>query len=127
MRFFSAFRALPPALLDQLMRTDSQRIALIASATPTAGQPEILAVGRAYAAGAGSAELSLLVRSDLKGRGLGSLLLNRLIVRCRRHGLRRLFADVLQVNTRMLCLADKFGFRREGTSLDVARLVLSLD
>ena len=127
MRFFSAFRRLPPHLLDELMRLDPERrIALIASRATSGGQAEILAVSRAYAVAEGSAELALLVRSDLKGLGLGSLMLARLIARCRGRGVKTLVADVLQANSRMLRLAGKYGFRRERAEPGVTRLVLNL-
>ena len=128
MRFFGGFRSLPPSLFDELMRIDpDRRITLIAIGGASSGQPEILAVGRAHASADGTAELALLVRSDLKGKGLGSLLLDRLIARCRNRGLRMLTAVVLQGNTLMLRLAERCGFRREPAELGVTHLVLELD
>jgi acetyltransferase len=111
MRFFGGFRELPPQLLDHLMRIDpEQRITLVAGSSAGCGKPEILAVGRAHALAQTSAELALLVRSDLKGLGLGALLLDRLISHCRRHGFSRLEADVMRGNARMLRLADRYGW-----------------
>ena len=127
MRFFSAFPSLPPRLLDELMRIDPQRRITLVACTASGGQAEILAVARAHASAEGSAELALLVRSDLKGMGLGSLLLERLIARCRSRGLKVLVAEVLQENTRMLRLADRYGFRREPAELGTTHLVLDLD
>jgi acetyltransferase len=127
MRFFGGFRDLPPDLLDHLMRIDpQQRIALVAASYRSSGIPEILAVGRAHAVARGSAELALLVRSDLKGLGLGSLLLERLIRCCRRRGVSRLEADVLHENAPMLRLAHRYGFRREAVQQEVTHLVLEL-
>ena len=127
MRFFSAFRCLPPALLDDLVRIDpDRRITLAALGAASSDQEELLAVARAHASADGTAELALLVRSDLKGKGLGSLLLPRLIARCRSRGLRVLTAVVLQENTRMLRLAERYGFRREPTELGITQLVLDL-
>jgi acetyltransferase len=127
MRFFSGLRSLPPSLLDELMRTDpDRRITLVAIGAAGGGQPEMLAVARAHASADGTAELALLVRSDLKGKGLGSLLLDRLIARCRSRGLRGLTAVVLPENTRMLRLAGRFGFRREPAELGMTDLVLEL-
>jgi acetyltransferase len=127
MRFLSGFRRIPPALLDELMRIDpEQRITLVASDCANESRPEILGVARAHTAAAGSAEIALLVRSDLKGNGLGSMLLDRLIARCRRRGLRVLVGDVLQQNARMLRLAEKFGFRSEPAQHGITRVVLDL-
>jgi acetyltransferase len=128
MRFFSGFHTLPPDLLDQLMLIDPQRrITLVASSAASSGKPEILAVARAHALTERSAELALLVRSDLKGLGMGSVLLERLIARCRGRGLSLLVADVLRENARMLRLADKYGFRQETAQLGTTHLVLDLD
>ncbi len=42
-----------------------------------------------------TAEFAVLVRSDLKGQGLGSLLLEKIIRYCRERGTRRIAGDVL--------------------------------
>lgn len=126
MRFFAGFRSLPPSLLDELMRIDpDRRVTLVAIGAAGSGQPEMLAVARAHASADGIAELGLLVRSDLKGMGLGSLLLDRLIARCHSRGWRGLSAVVLQENTRMLRLAERYGFRREPAELGMTHLVLN--
>jgi len=128
MRFFTGFQSLPPRLLNELMRIDpKRRITLVASRATSRGQPEMLAIAHAHTSAKGEAELALLVRSDLKGMGLGSLLLETLVARCRRRGLKVLVADVLQENTRMLRLAEKHGFRSESAELGTTRLVLTLD
>jgi acetyltransferase len=128
MRFFGGFHTLPPSLLDQLTRIDrEQRISLVASYTTRRGNEEILAVGRAHALAETSAELALLVRSDLKGIGLGSLMLDRLIAQCRSRGVSRLVADVLPENARMLRLADRYGFRRVSQEFGTTHLALELD
>ena len=56
------------------------------------------------------AEFGIVVRSDLKGGGLGMLLMHKLIRHLRAHGTRRLVATVLAENTRMLELAHDLGF-----------------
>ena len=128
MRFFGGIRTLPPYVLDQLMLIDpKRRITLVAGSTARCGKPEMLAVASAYTLTESSAELALLVRSDLKGMGMGSMLLDRLIERCRRRRFSLIVADVLQENTRMLRLADKCGFRQKAAQLGTARLVLDLD
>lgn len=127
MRFFGGSGSPPPAVFDQLMLIDPQRcIVLVASSIASRGKPEILAVARAHILTEDSAELALLVRSDLKGMGMGSVLLDRLIARCRNRGVSLLVAEVLRENTRMLRLADKYGFRREALLFGTVRLVLDL-
>lgn len=56
------------------------------------------------------AEFAVLVRSDLKGRGLGHLLLQRLIQYARDRGLSELTGEVLEDNVKMLALCRALGF-----------------
>ncbi len=61
----------------------------------------------------GSAEYALLVRSDLKGRGLGRALLSLLIDYAKADGLRELEGMVLTENRGMLALVAGLGYRIE--------------
>jgi acetyltransferase len=127
MRFFGGFRAVSPALLDHLLRVDDlERLALVVIGTDGGGRREVLAVGRAHTSADTTAELALLVRSNLKGLGLGAALLARLIAHCRNRGISQLVAEVLQHNARMLRLAKPFGFRRQDAQFGTVRLVLEL-
>jgi acetyltransferase len=127
MRFLGGFRAVPPALLDHLLRVDDlTRLALVVIGTDGGGRREVLAVGRAHTSADTTAELALLVRSNLKGLGLGAALLARLIAHCRNRGISQLVAEVLQQNARMLRLAERFGFRRQDAHFGTVRLVLEL-
>jgi acetyltransferase len=71
----------------------------------------LLGVGRVAGVEAGEAEIALIVRSDLKGRGIGTLLLDRLLGYADNLGLKALRADVLYENRPMLHLAQRAGFR----------------
>ena len=62
------------------------------------------------------AEFGIIVRSDLKGRGLGTLLMQELIRHARERGTQRLVATVLRENQGMLALANECGFT-VGTTL----------
>ena len=127
MRFFSGFPAVSPSLLDHLLRVDDpERLALVVIGTDSCGRGEVLAVGRTHTSADATAELALLVRSNLKGLGLGSALLARLIAHCRNRGISLLVAEVLQQNARMLRLAKRFGFRRQDAEFGTVRLVLEL-
>jgi acetyltransferase len=72
---------------------------------------ETLGVARAIAdPDRASAEFAILVRSDLKGKGLGGVLMKKLIGYCRESGVGQLVGDILAVNPGMLALARSLGF-----------------
>ena len=56
------------------------------------------------------AEFALMVRSDLKGRGLGRLLMQALLDYAAARGTRRLVGYVLRENQAMLTLLKPLGF-----------------
>lgn len=56
------------------------------------------------------AELAILVRSDLKGTGLGTVLMDKIIRHHRARGTAAIVAQVMADNTAMLRLARKCGF-----------------
>jgi GNAT superfamily N-acetyltransferase len=74
----------------------------------------MLGVGRLVRVAADEAEIALIVRSDLKRRGLGRVLLDRLIRYADAAGLAALRADVLYENMPMVDLAQRAGFRFVG-------------
>ena len=108
MRFFSPLRALPPSLLARLTQIDYDReMAFVL--TDSAGT--VAAVGRLAADPDGlRAEFALLVRTDLKGHGIGSALLQKLIAYARQRGVTEIWGDVLLENSNMLAVCREFGF-----------------
>jgi acetyltransferase len=128
-RFFRAVKELPPTELAYLTQLDYERaMAFIAVRTDEHGQPETLGVVRAQADPDNeSAEFAVLVRSDIKGHGLGSTLLDKIIRYCRSRGTRQLAGDVLATNVRMLQLATAHGFHAESIREGVVRVTLDLN
>ena len=59
------------------------------------------------------AEYAILVRSDLKGQGLGWTLMRQLIDYARATGINEIFGSVLAENTNMLTMCRELGFRIE--------------
>jgi len=57
------------------------------------------------------AEYAILVRSDLKGQGLGTVLMQTLIAYARAQGIGELFGTVLQENRAMLEVVERLGFK----------------
>ncbi len=73
-------------------------------------------------------EFAVLVRSSLKGHGLGSLLMKHIIDYARQKGLSRVHGQVLAENTTMLRLAEELGFEIRDEFMDrgTKRVMLSL-
>jgi acetyltransferase len=75
-----------------------------------------------------SVEFSILVRSDLKGEGLGSVLMRKMIRYCRERGTTEMVGQVLADNADMLRLARHLGFTsRRGPDHDVVEVRLVLN
>jgi acetyltransferase len=73
-----------------------------------------------------TAEFAILVRSRLKGHGLGWLLMRRVIDYAKEKGLRRVYGDVLVENTTMLQMCAELGFHAQDMGSDIRRVVLDL-
>jgi acetyl-CoA synthetase (ADP-forming)/acetyltransferase len=111
LRFFSAMRELPPAQLARLTQIDYDRaMAFIATRPYAQGQPETLGVVRAVLDPDNqSAEFAIIVRSDLKGKGLGYILFQKLVDYFRARGTREIVGDALSENAGVQKLIRHFG------------------
>jgi len=74
-----------------------------------------------------TAEFAILVRSRLKGHGLGWLLMRRVIDYAREKGLRRVYGDVLAENSTMLQMCAELGFYTQDIGSNMRRVVLDLE
>jgi acetyltransferase len=112
MRVFTPRRFLPRSELARLTQIDYAReMAFIAERRDAQGEPETLATVRAVSDPDNvEAEFAIVVRSDLKGRGLGRLLMHKLERYAVAQGLRRITGVVLRENAAMLELARHCGF-----------------
>ncbi|HWA31796.1 MAG TPA: GNAT family N-acetyltransferase [Rhizomicrobium sp.] len=124
MRFFSPLRVLPASLLARLTQIDYDReMALVLFDASGAAA----AVGRLAADPNGlRAEFALVVRTDLKGRGIGSVLLQKLIAYARQRGIAEIWGNVLMDNTTMLALCRDLRFDISAPVEGVVRAALSL-
>ncbi len=111
LRFFSAVRELPPAQLARLTQIDYDRaMAFIATRPNAQGQAETLGVVRAVTDPDNqSAEFAIIVRSDLKGRGLGRILFQKLVDYFRANGTGEIVGDALSENGGVQKLIRDFG------------------
>ena len=128
MRFFHSRRTLERSELARLTQIDYDReMALIATERDDDGTEHTLGVVRAVCDPDNEeAELGILVRSDLKGGGLGDVLMRALIAHLQDKGTRWLVAHVLKDNPRMLDLARDLGFEPDPTFPDPEAVKLRL-
>jgi len=127
LRFFTPIRDLPHALAARLSQIDYDReMAIIAR---LAADGTALGVAR-FAADPDNrrAEFAVALRSDWKGRGLGYLLMQRIIAIARQRGIAEIIGDVLHENQPMLKLARALGFAPTAHPEDpeLVRVVLPL-
>jgi acetyltransferase len=111
-RFFGFIRRVSHSQLARYTQIDYDReMAFIARPPEPAERAETLGVVRAIADPDNTrAEFAIVVRSDLKGRGIGYALLDKMIRYCRSKGTPELVGQVLPDNRPMLSLAGSFGF-----------------
>ena len=128
MRFFHSRPRLERTELARLVQIDYTReMAFIATADDASGTPQTLGVARAIADPDNvQAEFGIILRADLKGRGLGGLLLQRLIAYQRAAGTLRLVATILAENESMRALGRRLGFTEQPTPGDACTVQLSL-
>jgi acetyltransferase len=112
MRVFYSRRNIERSELARLTQIDYEReMAFIATAALPGGGEETLGVARAICdPDNDSAEFGVIVRSDIKGGGLGEKLMHKLMAYLTRRGTRQLVGSVLHDNARMLQLARDLGF-----------------
>jgi acetyltransferase len=112
MRIFYSRRSIERSELARLTQIDYEReMAFIATAPLPDGFEETLGVVRAVTDPDNhDAEYGIVVRSDLKGGGLGARLMDKMIAHLRERGTKRLVATVLNENERMLELSRELGF-----------------
>jgi len=127
-RFFRMVRQLPASEMARFTQIDYEReMAFIAVGENEQGIEETLGVARAHADPDNvEAEFAIIVRSDLKGKGLGSALLMKLIEYCRQRGTQRMIGEAFADNDRMLKLARECGFRITGRHEGIVGLALDL-
>ena len=120
MRVFYSKRTLERSELARLVQIDYAReMAFVAIAPDTNGQPQTLGIVRAVTDPDNQdAQFGIIVRSELKGSGLGFLLMKKLIAYLRAQGTQCLVATVLDNNNRMLSLAKELGFKDDKNAQD---------
>ena len=127
LRFFAPMREMSHELIDRLVHYDpAHAMAFIAIEEQTG---RMLGVVRLHDdAGGESAEFAILVRSHLKGHGLGWLLMKHMIAHAKDKGLKTVHGQVLAENRTMLLMCGELGFHsaNDPSERGVTRVTLPL-
>jgi len=127
LRFFARIAELSAAELDKLAHLDyGHETAFIALDEDTGRMLGLVRLKDEL--DEETAEFAILVRSRLKGHGLGWMLMRRVIDYAKEKGLRRVYGDVLVENTTMLQMCAELGFHVvEDVGSDMRRVALDLE
>ncbi len=127
LRFFDSIKEFSPQFIAGLTQLDYARamafIAIDEASKETLGVVR-LHTGPSHEAG----EYAILLRSDLKGRGLGWALMQLIIEYARSEGLRRIEGQILHENSVMLKMCRELGFeiKRDADDPGVYDVTLAL-
>ncbi len=110
-RFFSPLKSLPPEMLARFTQLDYDRdMALVAFDKTHLGE-KMLGVARFMGQQGGErGEIAVAVGDPWQGKGVGVVLMKRLMMIAKERGMASLGGPVLEENTHMLALARKLGF-----------------
>jgi len=109
LRFFAPMREVSYTLLDKLIHYDPEHAMAFVAIDVASGK--LLGVVRLHDDPDGeNAEFAILVRSKLKGHGLGWLLMKHIIAYAKGKRLKAVRGQVLAENTSMLQMCEELGF-----------------
>ena len=128
-RMFVGMRELSASQLARFTQIDYDReMAFIATRVGADGHWETLGVARVISDPENiEAEFAVIVRSDLKAKGLGTLLMRKLIDYCRSRGTRVIIGEALTDNSGLRRLVKRFGFHIAPGEDGCSALRLALD
>lgn len=128
LRFFAPLRQVNPDLIDKLIHYDPKRAMAFVAIDDATGK--LLGVVRLHDDADGtSGEFAILLRSNLKGHGIGWLLMKHMIVNAKAKGLRAVRGQVMTENASMLQMCGELGFHIVADPLErgVMDVTLPLD
>ena len=109
LRFFAAMREVSHGLIDKLLHYDPAKAMAFIAIEEASGR--MLGVVRLHDDGsAENGEFAILLRSHLKGHGLGWLLMKHMIAYAKAKGLKTVTGQVLAENATMLLMCSELGF-----------------
>jgi RimJ/RimL family protein N-acetyltransferase len=128
LRFFDSIKEFSHPFLARLTQLDYARAMAFVAFDETSG--DILGVVRLHRGPTGnSGEYAILLRSDLKGRGLGWALMQMIIEYGKSEGLAQITGEILNENSVMLKMCRELGFevKTNPADLGVYEVALVLD
>lgn len=127
-RYFGEVPVFSHEQMARLTQIDYDReMAFIATARNESGHPETLGVVRAQMDPDNiEAEFAIVIRSDMKGEGLGKRLMEKVIEHCTAHGTEVLTGITMLQNRGMASLARTLGFKVK-TDLEEGMIEMRLD
>jgi acetyltransferase len=127
LRFFAPIKELPHEMAARLTQIDYDREMALIGFGDGGGLSGPVGIARLSADPDNlQAEFAVIVRSDLKGRGIGGLIMRELIAYARTRDIGTLVGDVLAENSAMLALARELGFTAETEDSGIVRVKLPL-
>jgi acetyltransferase len=113
-RYFSILKDAPKFELNKFRNINyAADLIFIANAVDRGKAPQVIGVvGLSFDAKRSIAEFALIVRTDQKRRGLGKIMLNKVIGYARCQGYKWLVAEVLATNVAMLNMSVPLGFEQ---------------
>lgn len=110
LRFFHSVKEFSHQFVGRLTQLDYARAMAFVALDPVS--KEVIGVVRLHSDSRyETAEYAILLRSELKGKGLGWALMQLLIEYARAEGLKSLYGEVLNENTTMLEMCRELGFK----------------
>lgn len=130
LRFFGQLKSFPHQMAARFSQIDYDREMALVAVNPATQHREsvIYGVVRLVADPENDqAEFAVIVRSDMKGHGLGYQLMTEILAYAKSRGLREVHGDILRGNVTMLQMAHELGFITEkGACGDVSRVSIRL-
>jgi RimJ/RimL family protein N-acetyltransferase len=118
LRFFDSIKEFSHSFLVRLTQLDYARAMAFVAFDETSG--DILGVVRLHCDPAGErGEYAILLRSDLKGRGLGWALMQMMIEYGKSEGLKQIIGQILHENAVMLKMCRELGFEVKANPEDL--------
>ena len=109
LRFFAPMRQVAPELIDKLVHYDPVKAMAFIAIEERTGR--MLGVVRLHDESDGkNGEFAILLRSWLKGHGLGWLMMKHMIANAKEKGLKAVRGQVLSENVTMLQMCQELGF-----------------